>query len=111
MKVESFNWTSLIAQIPVVALFAWVILKIFYKTKEFVDSILSRHENFLSTTLNSHRQEREKRDEEWREWLLNQRQSYLNVLENLTKRVEDHHSNSIKQASEILQLLKEGKER
>lgn len=102
-----FNWTNLIAQIPVVALFAWVILKIFFKTKEFVDGVLNNHQSFLATLLISHKDERENRDREWREWLVSQRQSYLNSIKELTERVEEHHRSSIQQASEILTLLKQ----
>lgn len=105
--MDNSSWANLAIQIPVVALFAWVILKIFFKTKEFVDAILDKHQTFLASILNSHKEERENRDKEWREWLVSQRQSYLNSIRELTERVEEHHKSSIQQASEILTLLKQ----
>lgn len=83
-------------QLPVVGLFAYVILKLFAEVKIFVADLLS-----------SHKDERLIRDEEWRSWLTEQRTSYLDAIGRVTEKMDEHHSLSVQQSREILQLLRD----
>lgn len=93
--MDASSWTQIAIQLPVVGLFSYVILKLFSEVKTFVSDLLT-----------SHKDERTARDAEWRSWLAEQRESYLEAIDRVTNKLDDHHKTTVQHATEIVQLLR-----
>lgn len=62
-------WISIVAQLPLVGLFGLAVWKAAIFVRDFVSSILE-----------SHREERVARDAEWREWLRDQNEEFRQFI-------------------------------
>ena len=89
MSSNPIDWTSVLVQVPIVAVFIWFMLRLNTEHQKTIDKIVADNRQSSTTVMTDWRNYLKERDEQWISFLIEQRNSQNKTLDTFTQRLND----------------------
>ena len=89
MSSNPIDWTSVLVQVPIVAVFIWFTLRLNAEHQKTIDKIVADNRQSSTTVMTDWRNYLKERDEQWISFLIEQRNSQNKTLDTFAQRLND----------------------